>query len=121
MSEDVSYVIVKYDYLAQEDQELTIKKNERLRLIDDSKNWWKVVNDSNNVGFVPSNYVRRESLVDKAKGTIKGFTKARPRAPDFDPVRHISLQFSIFCPFSNIFSSRLHLFDILLAYVWGTN
>ncbi|CAJ0610263.1 unnamed protein product [Cylicocyclus nassatus] len=85
MSEDVSYVIVKYDYLAQEDQELTIKKNERLRLIDDSKNWWKVINDSNNVGFVPSNYVRRESLVDKAKGTIKGFTKSRPRAPEFDP------------------------------------
>ncbi|RCN26804.1 SH3 domain protein [Ancylostoma caninum] len=86
MSEDVSYVIVKYDYLAQEDQELTIKKNERLRLIDDSKNWWKVINDANNVGFVPSNYVRRESLVDKAKGTIKGFTKGRPRAPEFDPV-----------------------------------
>ncbi|VDM54991.1 unnamed protein product [Angiostrongylus costaricensis] len=85
MSDDVSYVIVKYDYLAQEDQELTIKKNERLRLIDDSKNWWKVINDANNVGFVPSNYVRRESLVDKAKGTIKGFTKGRPRAPDFDP------------------------------------
>ncbi|EYB87424.1 hypothetical protein Y032_0263g597 [Ancylostoma ceylanicum] len=85
MSEDVSYVIVKYDYLAQEDQELTIKKNERLRLIDDSKNWWKVINDANNVGFVPSNYVRRESLVDKAKGTIKGFTKGRPRAPEFDP------------------------------------
>ncbi|KAK5982267.1 NCK (Non-Catalytic region of tyrosine Kinase) adaptor protein family [Trichostrongylus colubriformis] len=85
MSEDVSYVIVKYDYLAQEDQELTIKKNERLRLIDDSKNWWKVINDSNNVGFVPSNYVRRESLVDKAKGTIKGLAKGRPRVPDFDP------------------------------------
>ncbi|KJH42579.1 SH3 domain protein [Dictyocaulus viviparus] len=86
MSDDVSYVIVKYDYLAQEDRELTIKKNERLRLIDDSKNWWKVINDSNNVGYVPSNYVRRESLVDKARGTIKGFTKGRPRAPDFDPV-----------------------------------
>ncbi|ETN84925.1 hypothetical protein RB195_021251 [Necator americanus] len=84
MSEDVSYVIVKYDYLAQEDQELTIKKNERLRLIDDSKNWWKVINDANNVGFVPSNYVRRESLVDKAKGTIKGFTKSRPRVPEFE-------------------------------------
>ncbi|KHJ99617.1 SH3 domain protein [Oesophagostomum dentatum] len=90
MSEDVSYVIVKYDYLAQEDQELTIKKNERLRLIDDSKNWWKVINDANNVGFVPSNYVRRESLVDKAKGTIKGFTKGRPRAPEFDPVSGMS-------------------------------
>ncbi|CAD6185435.1 unnamed protein product [Caenorhabditis auriculariae] len=58
MSDD--FVIVKYDYLAQEDQELTIKKNERLRLLDDSRNWWKVVNDSNNVGFVPSNYVRKE-------------------------------------------------------------
>lgn len=40
MSED--YVVVKYDYLAQEEQELTIKKNERLKLLDDSKNWWKV-------------------------------------------------------------------------------
>lgn len=37
-----SFVVVKYDYIAQEDQELSIKKNERLRLLDDSKNWWKV-------------------------------------------------------------------------------
>lgn len=36
------YVVVKYDYIAQEDQELSIKKNERLKLLDDSKNWWKV-------------------------------------------------------------------------------
>lgn len=35
-------MVVKYDYLAQEEQELTIKKNERLKLLDDSKNWWKV-------------------------------------------------------------------------------
>ncbi|CAB3410319.1 unnamed protein product [Caenorhabditis bovis] len=82
MSDD--YVIVKYDYIAQEDQELTIRKNERLKLLDDSKNWWKVVNDSNNVGFVPSNYVRRESIVDKAKGTIKGFAKGRTRSTDID-------------------------------------
>lgn len=41
MSDDV-YVVVKYDYFAQEDGELTIKKNERLKLIDDTKNWWKV-------------------------------------------------------------------------------
>uniref|UniRef100_A0A8R1DMZ3 Cytoplasmic protein n=1 Tax=Caenorhabditis japonica TaxID=281687 RepID=A0A8R1DMZ3_CAEJA len=83
MSED--YVIVKYDYLAQEDQELTIKKNERLKLLDDSKNWWKVVNDTNNVGFVPSNYVRKESIVDKAKGTIKGFARGRNRSSDIEP------------------------------------
>ncbi|CAI2356961.1 unnamed protein product [Caenorhabditis sp. 36 PRJEB53466] len=83
MSED--YVIVKYDYLAQEEQELTIKKNERLKLLDDSKNWWKVVNDANNVGFVPSNYVRKESIVDKAKGTIKGLARGRNRSSDPEP------------------------------------
>ncbi|VDO81855.1 unnamed protein product [Haemonchus placei] len=43
-----------------------------------------VINDSNNVGFVPSNYVRRESLVDKAKGTFKGFAKSRSRTTDLD-------------------------------------
>ncbi|EGT30472.1 CBN-NCK-1 protein [Caenorhabditis brenneri] len=83
MSED--YVIVKYDYLAQEEQELTIKKNERLKLLDDSKNWWKVVNDSNSIGFVPSNYVRKESIVDKAKGTIKGLARGRNRSSDPEP------------------------------------
>lgn len=41
MNDDV-YVVVKYDYTAQEDQELTIHKNERLKLLDDSRNWWKV-------------------------------------------------------------------------------
>lgn len=74
MNDDV-YVVVKYDYTAQEDQELTIHKNERLKLLDDSKNWWKVITEDNVIGFVPSNYVRKESFVEKAKGTIKGFGK----------------------------------------------
>ncbi|EFO82441.1 CRE-NCK-1 protein [Caenorhabditis remanei] len=88
MSED--YVIVKYDYIAQEDQELTIKKNERLKLLDDSKNWWKVVNDSNSIGFVPSNYVRKESIVDKAKGTIKGLARGRNRSSDPEPEERVN-------------------------------
>ncbi|VDN02923.1 unnamed protein product [Thelazia callipaeda] len=78
MSDDV-YVVVKYDYDAQEEGELTIKKNERLKLIDDTKNWWKVVNEEGVFGFVPSNYVRKESFVEKAKGTIKGFGRTRSR------------------------------------------
>lgn len=41
MNDDV-FVVVKYDYNAQEEGELTIRKNERLKLIDDTKNWWKV-------------------------------------------------------------------------------
>uniref|UniRef100_A0A915EQS7 SH3 domain-containing protein n=1 Tax=Ditylenchus dipsaci TaxID=166011 RepID=A0A915EQS7_9BILA len=39
------YVVAKYDYTAQEDQELSLKKNDRLKLLDDSKNWWKVINE----------------------------------------------------------------------------
>lgn len=80
-------MVVKYDYTAQEDQELSIKKNDRLKLIDDSKNWWKVISEDNVVGFVPSNYVRKESFVDKAKGTIKGLgkpSKSKPKLPDFN-------------------------------------
>uniref|UniRef100_A0A914ZMR6 Cytoplasmic protein NCK2 n=2 Tax=Parascaris univalens TaxID=6257 RepID=A0A914ZMR6_PARUN len=85
MSDDI-YVVVKYDYTAQEDQELTIKKNERLKLLDDSKNWWKVISEDNVIGFVPSNYVRKESFVEKAKGTIRGLgkpSKSKPKLPDF--------------------------------------
>ncbi len=43
MAEEV-YVVAKFDYQAYEEQELSIKKNERLKLVDDSKNWWRVSN-----------------------------------------------------------------------------
>lgn len=41
------------------------------------------------VGFVPSNYVRKESFVDKAKGTIKGFgnkSKSKSKLPETNQV-----------------------------------
>jgi len=76
MTEDI-YVVAKYDYDTTESQELSFKKNDRFKLIDDSKNWWKVQNEAGNVGFVPSNFVRKESFVDKAKGTIKGLTNGK--------------------------------------------
>ena len=56
MTEEV-IVIAKWDYTAQQDQELDIKKNERLWLLDDSKTWWRVRNAANRTGYVPSNYV----------------------------------------------------------------
>lgn len=52
------------------------------------------MNDANQTGFVPSNYVRRESLVDKAKGTIKGFTKGRNRSATNFPIDEIPTAFS---------------------------
>ena len=40
-------VIAKYDYTAENGQELSIKKSERLLLLDNSKDWWRVKNSDN--------------------------------------------------------------------------
>ncbi|XP_026157140.1 cytoplasmic protein NCK2-like [Mastacembelus armatus] len=60
-----SILIAKWDYEAQQDQELDIRKNERLWLLDDSKTWWRVRNGANQTGYVPSNYVERKNSVKK--------------------------------------------------------
>ena len=88
------YVTAKYDYAASSEQELSLRKNERLRLIDDSKQWWKVCfyrirlnltrcqcslpclqveNELYQNGFVPSNYVKKEKpgLLDSLKRHVK--------------------------------------------------
>ncbi|UJR27269.1 hypothetical protein I4U23_008564 [Adineta vaga] len=61
-------VVAKFNYNAQESHELTISKNERLLLLDDTCLWWKVKRvDSDDTGYIPSNFARREkrSLLDK--------------------------------------------------------
>merc|ERR1739838_1006095 len=55
-------------------QELDMKRNERLLLIDDTKHWWRVQNGRGQTGYIPSNYVRREkpSIFDSIKKKVKG-------------------------------------------------
>ncbi|XP_075895911.1 cytoplasmic protein NCK2a [Nelusetta ayraudi] len=91
MTEEV-IVVAKWDYTAQQDQELDIRKNERLFLLDDSKTWWRVRNTSNHTGYVPSNYVERKnslkkgSLVKNIKDTLGlGKTKRKTSARDASP------------------------------------
>ncbi|KAM9344262.1 cytoplasmic protein NCK2a [Pholidichthys leucotaenia] len=91
MTEEV-IVVAKWDYTAQQDQELDIRKNERLFLLDDSKTWWRVRNFSNQTGYVPSNYVERKnslkkgSLVKNIKDTLGlGKTKRKTSARDASP------------------------------------
>lgn len=74
-----SYVIAKYDYQSQGHQELSIKKGDRLLLLDDSRHWWRVLNSENLTGFVPSNYVKREkqSLFDSIRRGIRVNTKSK--------------------------------------------
>ncbi|XP_054471260.1 cytoplasmic protein NCK2a [Anoplopoma fimbria] len=91
MTEEV-IVVAKWDYTAQQDQELDIRKNERLYLLDDSKTWWRVRNAGNQTGYVPSNYVERKnslkkgSLVKNIKDTLGlGKTKRKTSARDASP------------------------------------
>lgn len=77
-SEEV-FLVAKYDYTAQGSQELDLKKNERLTLLDDSKHWWKVLNSKNQSGFVPSNYVKREkpSIFDSIRKKVRKRTESK--------------------------------------------
>lgn len=73
------YVLAKYNYQSQGPQELSIRKGDRLLLIDDSRHWWRVVNSDNVAGFVPSNYVKREkqSLLDSIRRGIRVNTRSK--------------------------------------------
>uniref|UniRef100_A0AC11D0D8 NCK adaptor protein 2 n=1 Tax=Ovis aries TaxID=9940 RepID=A0AC11D0D8_SHEEP len=86
MTEEV-IVIAKWDYTAQQDQELDIKKNERLWLLDDSKTWWRVRNAANRTGYVPSNYVERKNSLKK--GSLVKNIKDTLGEEQWDPVVHI--------------------------------
>ncbi|XP_024142882.1 cytoplasmic protein NCK2a isoform X1 [Oryzias melastigma] len=99
MTEEV-IVVAKWDYMAQQDQELDIRKNERLYLLDDSKTWWRVRNASNQTGYVPSNYVERKnslkkgSLVKNIKDTLGlGKTKRKTSARDASPTPSSDTEF----------------------------
>ena len=61
-------LVAKFDYKSKEQNELDLKKGERLVLIDNTKNWWFVRKvDTDQTGYVPSNYVKKEkkSLLEK--------------------------------------------------------
>jgi hypothetical protein len=85
-------LLAKFDYKANEPQELDLKKGERLLLLDNSKNWWQVQKfETNQIGYasmffsalkrkihispshihifryIPSNYVKKEkkSILEK--------------------------------------------------------
>ncbi|GFR95992.1 cytoplasmic protein NCK2 [Elysia marginata] len=57
--QEPTQLVAKYEYRAENSQELTMRKGERLLLVDDSKDWWKVRSpETGKEGFVPSNFVK---------------------------------------------------------------
>lgn len=66
-----------YDYKATDSEELSIKKDERLVVLDDSKGWWKVENSRHEKGYVPSNYVKKTKPTGKS--WLKGKSTKSPK------------------------------------------
>lgn len=60
MSEDTNIAVAIYDYQAKDETELSIQKNDKLVVMDDSQPWWRVKNEKNLSGYVPSNYLERK-------------------------------------------------------------
>lgn len=83
---DEKVAVVLYDYHSKQDEELTIRKSEKLSVLDDSRTWWLVRNERGQSGFVPSNYVRLEKksgggLIGKLNNMMKrtvSSSKAEP-------------------------------------------
>ncbi|XP_033637868.1 cytoplasmic protein NCK2-like isoform X2 [Asterias rubens] len=89
--EEIVYVIAKWDYTANQQEELNIRKNERLTLIDDTKSWWKVRKASGDAGYVPSNFVKKEkkSFMNKLRDKIVPSSRD-PKQPGIAPMHGLS-------------------------------
>ncbi|KAL7669241.1 hypothetical protein ACOME3_009906 [Neoechinorhynchus agilis] len=58
---DQQTATARYDYEGQDVNELSITRGDRFVLVDDSKLWWLVRNlETDEVGYVPSNFMRRD-------------------------------------------------------------
>lgn len=72
---------------------MSLRKNDKLLLLDDSKHWWKVQNSQHQWGYVPSNYVKKEkpSIFDSIKKRVKkGNSNNKPStSPGGSPVREV--------------------------------
>ncbi|XP_053199956.1 epidermal growth factor receptor kinase substrate 8a isoform X3 [Scomber japonicus] len=54
----------KYDFVARNNTELSVLKDEVVEVIDDRKQWWKVRNGGGMIGYVPNNILEVTKAVD---------------------------------------------------------
>ncbi|XP_022669194.1 tyrosine-protein kinase Btk29A-like isoform X1 [Varroa destructor] len=56
-------VIALFDFEAQEDGDLSLKRGEEYEVMDDSgEHWWQVRSASGESGYIPSNYVQEQTV-----------------------------------------------------------
>jgi NCK adaptor protein len=72
---DEAFAVALYDYHSQNNEELSIRKNDKLLIINDSGAWWQVQNERHQAGLVPSNYLQRTDLHKGKKIFSKIFSR----------------------------------------------
>lgn len=81
--QEPAIAVAKYDYTSQGNGELSIRKNEKFVVLDDTQLWWKVQNEKSVSGYVPSNYLTRKdstrgkkNIIDNLKNKVLKTKKA---------------------------------------------
>ena len=91
--------IAKYAYTAQQPDELSLSKGDRVLVLEKSSDGWWKGKKASEVGWFPSNYVREESETVPSKVVGNG-TYASPADPEFKLVNTIDTVVAVY-PFSS--------------------
>ncbi|KAJ7332236.1 hypothetical protein JRQ81_014416 [Phrynocephalus forsythii] len=73
---DEFIVLALYDYEAIHKEDLSFQKGERLKVLEDSGEWWRAQALSNGKeGYIPSNYVARDNSLETEEWFFKGVSR----------------------------------------------
>nr|XP_023967185.1 epidermal growth factor receptor kinase substrate 8-like protein 2 isoform X2 [Chrysemys picta bellii] len=83
MAQPKKYAKIRYDFTARNANELSVLKDEVLEVLEDNKQWWKLLNRSGQAGYVPYNIldvVKLEDYEQKYRGDLspRGIGPASP-------------------------------------------